>query len=294
MLRNRPRAVTGNKQALVADHRSQSTTTTTPTQNNHTSNNKAIFPFFFASRFMDLMIKTALTEPKYLMGVGGPSSPSITLHINPFSHLKFPFWYQKYHQPPRFPDKFHEVKRHPFRELDSTARTGLALVDALSNDKARTHRESVLEGSDKLVLPGSRSKFEAPPAQEPAVSPSGSRNFAFLDDQVPLRGRLSVSEIERLADYTCVISRGPNPTATHIFGSSVVDKYCLPSEVKKHALLGPDNFLSSCHTCKKSIEQNADIYIYRGEKAFCSNECRFEQILRDEAEIAVEADDVSL
>ncbi|KAF8006525.1 hypothetical protein BT93_K0734 [Corymbia citriodora subsp. variegata] len=291
MLRNRPRAVAGNKQALVADHRSQSTTTA---PNNHASSNQTIFSSFLASRFMHLMIKTALTEPKYVMGVGDPSSPSSTLHINPFSHLKFPFWYQNYHQPPSFPERFHEVNKHPLRELDSTTRTGLALVDTLSNNKARDHQESDVEGSDKLVLPGSRSKLEAPPVQEPAVSPSRSPNFAFLDDQVPMRGRLSVSEMELSEDYTCVISHGSNPKATHIFGSSVVETYCLPSEVKKHTQYGPDSFLSSCYTCKKSIEQNADIYIYRGEKAFCSSECRYREILRDEAEIVAEVDDVSL
>ncbi|KAI6674754.1 hypothetical protein NL676_002660 [Syzygium grande] len=287
MLRNRPRAVTGNKQALVADQRSQSAATA---QNMHASNNKSIFPSFLASRFMHLMFKTALTEPKYVMGVGGPSSPSATLHINPFSHLKFPFWYQNYQQHPRFPDKFHEANKYPFRELDSTARTGLALVDTLSNNKARIHQESVIKGSDKLVLPGSRLKFEAPPIQEPAVSPSGSPNFAFLDYQTPLRGRLSVSEMELSEDYTCVISHGPNPTATHIFGSSVVETYCLSIEVKKQTLFGPDNFLSSCYTCKKSIEQNADIYIYRGEKAFCSSECRYQEMLQDEAEAEIFAE----
>ncbi|XP_030545962.2 protein MARD1-like [Rhodamnia argentea] len=292
MLRNRPRAVTGNKQALVADQRSQSTTNP---QNNPTSNNKSIFPSFLASRFMHLTIKTALTQPKYVMVAGSPSSPTITHHINPFSHLKFPFWYQHYHQHPRFPEKFHGVDKHPFRELDSTTRAGLALVDTLSNNKARPHQESVVRGSDRLVLPGSRSKLEAPPVQEPAVSPSGSPNFAFLDDLASARrGCLSVSEMELSEDYTCVISHGPNPTATHIFGSSVVEMYCLSSEVKKQTLLGPDSFLSSCYTCKKGIEQDADIYIYRGEKAFCSSDCRYQEILQDEAEIVAEADGVSL
>lgn len=103
-----------------------------------------------------------------------------------------------------------------------------------------------------------------------------------------------MSEMQLSEDYTCVISHGPNPTATHIFGSSVVETYCLSSEVKKQKLLGPESFLSSCHTCKKSIEQNADIYIYRGEKAFCSSDCRYQEILRDEAELVAEADGASL
>lgn len=39
--------------------------------------------------------------------------------------------------------------------------------------------------------------------------------------------------------------------------------------------------MSSCFTCKKKLEGN-DIYIYRGEKAFCSANCRDQQILIEE------------
>ncbi|KAK3212898.1 hypothetical protein Dsin_017604 [Dipteronia sinensis] len=42
-----------------------------------------------------------------------------------------------------------------------------------------------------------------------------------------------------------------------------------------------DDFLSFCHSCNKKLE-GKDIYIYRGEKAFCSLDCRSEQILIDE------------
>ncbi|KAL2327301.1 hypothetical protein Fmac_020728 [Flemingia macrophylla] len=40
-------------------------------------------------------------------------------------------------------------------------------------------------------------------------------------------------------------------------------------------------FLSSCHLCRKNLH-GEDIYMYRGEKAFCSNECRSRQIMMDE------------
>ncbi|KAK4756866.1 hypothetical protein SAY87_006993 [Trapa incisa] len=40
-------------------------------------------------------------------------------------------------------------------------------------------------------------------------------------------------------------------------------------------------FLSSCHSCGKKL-QGEDIYMYRGEKAFCSTECRSRQITMDE------------
>ncbi|XP_030538487.1 FCS-Like Zinc finger 13-like [Rhodamnia argentea] len=41
------------------------------------------------------------------------------------------------------------------------------------------------------------------------------------------------------------------------------------------------DFLSSCHLCGKKLH-DIDIYMYRGEKAFCSTECRSTQMTMDE------------
>ncbi|KAL6222084.1 hypothetical protein ACLB2K_005476 [Fragaria x ananassa] len=41
------------------------------------------------------------------------------------------------------------------------------------------------------------------------------------------------------------------------------------------------DFLSSCHLCSKKLD-GLDIYMYRGDKAFCSTECRATQIMNDE------------
>ncbi|KAI3892234.1 hypothetical protein MKX03_030202 [Papaver bracteatum] len=43
----------------------------------------------------------------------------------------------------------------------------------------------------------------------------------------------------------------------------------------------PSDFLSSCYLCRKMLH-GKDIYMYRGEKAFCSTECRYQQIAADE------------
>ncbi|CDP12493.1 unnamed protein product [Coffea canephora] len=40
-------------------------------------------------------------------------------------------------------------------------------------------------------------------------------------------------------------------------------------------------FLNSCFLCKKQLH-GLDIFMYRGEKAFCSAECRYQQISIDE------------
>ncbi|KAL1540057.1 FCS-Like Zinc finger 3-like [Salvia divinorum] len=43
------------------------------------------------------------------------------------------------------------------------------------------------------------------------------------------------------------------------------------------------HFLDSCSLCQKHLSQNSDIYMYRGNAPFCSQECRQEQIEMDEA-----------
>ncbi|CAL9245671.1 unnamed protein product [Arabidopsis halleri] len=42
------------------------------------------------------------------------------------------------------------------------------------------------------------------------------------------------------------------------------------------------HFLESCSRCRKTLSLNSDIFMYRGDMAFCSQECRQEQIESDE------------
>lgn len=83
---------------------------------------------------------------------------------------------------------------------------------------------------------------------------------------------LSPREVmEASEDYTRVIARGPNPRTTHIFDDRVV--------------VVEDEFLRWCHGCSKDLGQGNDIFMYRGEMAFCSHECRYrEMLLFDEEE----------
>lgn len=41
-------------------------------------------------------------------------------------------------------------------------------------------------------------------------------------------------------------------------------------------------FLQACFLCKRRLGPDTDIYMYRGDAAFCSAECRHEQIVIDE------------
>ncbi|KAK9682545.1 hypothetical protein RND81_10G081500 [Saponaria officinalis] len=105
---------------------------------------------------------------------------------------------------------------------------------------------------------------------------------------------LSPEEIELSEDYTCVISRGPVPKTTHIFCDCVLE--CHPNcqicgnknnceiSAPSPSPFPTNDFLTYCYYCKKRLEDGKDIYMYRGEKAFCSSDCRFEEISIEEEE----------
>ncbi|KAL1547030.1 FCS-Like Zinc finger 5-like isoform X2 [Salvia divinorum] len=42
------------------------------------------------------------------------------------------------------------------------------------------------------------------------------------------------------------------------------------------------NFLRDCFLCKRRLISGQDIYMYRGDTAFCSPECRQHQMTKDE------------
>ncbi|KZV41591.1 hypothetical protein F511_15360 [Dorcoceras hygrometricum] len=44
------------------------------------------------------------------------------------------------------------------------------------------------------------------------------------------------------------------------------------------------HFLDSCSLCNRPLSHNSDIFMYRGNTPFCSQECRQEQIEIDEAD----------
>ncbi|KAJ7966086.1 DUF581 domain-containing protein [Quillaja saponaria] len=113
-------------------------------------------------------------------------------------------------------------------------------------------------------------------------------------------GSVSASEIELSEDYTCVISHGPNPKTTHIYGDCILECHSnylsnlgkneekeigVPQAANSFETSIPyssNDFLRICYNCDKKLEEGKDIYIYRGEKAFCSLTCRALEIMIDE------------
>ncbi|KAK3193754.1 hypothetical protein Dsin_025064 [Dipteronia sinensis] len=159
------------------------------------------------------------------------------------------------------------------------------------------HHSSSSNSSNKMVIFGTNLRVQIPPLPpsniSPAdfgiktknnsqLSPTGSANSSThtKDSSRVVTACLSATEMELSEDYTCVISHGPKPKTTHIFDNCIIESYYSLSD-KLMINSPPENFLSFCYTCKKNLEQKNDIYIYRGEKAFCSQECRYQEMLVD-------------
>ncbi|KAG9443918.1 hypothetical protein H6P81_015258 [Aristolochia fimbriata] len=76
----------------------------------------------------------------------------------------------------------------------------------------------------------------------------------------------------------------------------VITKSNIPrSSSSSAALLSPSSnslpaatFLDECFLCKKRLLPEKDIYMYRGDRAFCSVECRCRQIFMDEESVVSE------
>lgn len=179
-------------------------------------------------------------------------------------------------------------------------KTGLAIINSLDDEKSLDHNINSsrpnsctrFQLSSKLkiqvpIIPGSNTHSSQ--SSDDSSTPSSGLNSEVQAGGSPnfSTSCLSWSEMELSEDYTCVISHGPNPKTTRIFDNCIVESCCgvvALSDLKhEYNLSSPSqSFLSSCHTCNKHLGHGNDIYMYRGEKAFCSNECRCEEIFLDE------------
>ncbi|CAL0316147.1 unnamed protein product [Lupinus luteus] len=270
LLRNRTRAVT--KPALMADHSSHSS----PKSNHIYSTTMPFSSLFVSPKFRDFTLKCfygaeALRSPASILDTTIALCPS----VNPFSC-------ENTTVPPT-------QKRSLWNNIDSKG-IGLALV---KDDEVVDDVNSVNKTNGKVLF-GKQLRVKIPPLPPPSnFSPFQTCDSDFgtsskdpqntgicTNDSLHADADVvSLSEMELSEEYTCIISHGPNPRTTHIFDNCILESYCsLPN--KPHSTLV--NFLSFCYTCKKHLEQTKDIFIYRGEKAFCSRECRYQEIALDD------------
>ncbi|CAL4941887.1 unnamed protein product [Urochloa decumbens] len=134
---------------------------------------------------------------------------------------------------------------------EAAGHAGLGLAGALNGDAVSPPAATVLTGRS----------FRSPA-------------FAGADRLV-----VSPREMEASEGYTRVVDRGgPSPRTTHIFDGRVVAVDGCSGVLAGGGDDG-DEFLRWCHGCSKDLGHGKDIFMYRGEMAFCSHECRYREML---------------
>ncbi|CAL0310351.1 unnamed protein product [Lupinus luteus] len=256
LIRNRSRAVT--KPPFMADHH---------TSSSHQSTNQT---------YLTTMIPSLFASPKFihyftnnnnnnsLSGTQALTTPTSLLYtkpllISPFGFFGYPFSYAN------------NSKSSSIHKIESK-NIGLALVSALKDEPFDENSGEPNKGNN--VLFGTQLRLK--------VKDSQNKDLDCTREVV--EGVVSMSEMELSEEYTCVISHhGPNPRTTHIFNNCIVEESYSYFSVPKNSELyaNSESFLSFCYTCKKLLDQTKDIFIYRGEKAFCSPECRYKEMVLD-------------
>ncbi|XP_031474243.1 FCS-Like Zinc finger 8-like [Nymphaea colorata] len=214
-------------------------------------------------------------------------SPTSILDSKPFSGFGNYFWPDRRSQSP---ESGAESKHHPS--------VALGLVDAL--DQETDIENGFSKPENKMVLFGSQLRihipqradspvFRSPVTSSPSSASSCRSNWGAEESPTVC---LTPREMEQSEDYTCVITRGPNPRTTHIYGDRIIESCNTgsPASSRKEQPVFADrrevypsnSFLSFCYACRKKLGEKDDIFMYRGEKAFCSSECRYQEILFDE------------
>ncbi|KAB2623705.1 hypothetical protein D8674_042058 [Pyrus ussuriensis x Pyrus communis] len=106
-------------------------------------------------------------------------------------------------------------------------------------------------------------------------------------------GGVQEFEEDSSENYTYVTLRGQKKSCTKVYydggdcaGSAMHRRassggLTICADDLESSVFSTSDFLSCCHLCKKNLH-GKDIYMYRGEKAFCSTECRSTEIVADE------------
>ncbi|CAL4955585.1 unnamed protein product [Urochloa decumbens] len=156
-------------------------------------------------------------------------------------------------------------------------RVGLGLVDSLVDENPTPlGGRKVLLGSEMRITDNlSRKNSSTSPVQAGEVEQKDDNMSDGLEGSI-----MSLDDIVNSEDYTCVVSRGPNPKTTHIFGDRVFElqvENLMHGESKDGENMSPlvkEGAMSFCSFCSEKLKEGKDIYIYQGDKAFCSAECR--------------------
>ncbi|CAN8258449.1 unnamed protein product [Cochlearia groenlandica] len=166
-------------------------------------------------------------------------------------------------------------------------RIGLAIIDSLIQEE--NQEPGLARPISGTVLFGSQIRIRV--SDPPRSSSEEKKKPVSGSDLEPDRIFTGYSDIELSEDYTCVTCHGPNPRTIHIFDDCIVESkpgvvfFRSSDPVNESDHFSPDSFLSKCCKCKKNLGPRDDIFMYRGERAFCSSECRSLEMVLDENNI---------
>nr|GEU73470.1 hypothetical protein [Tanacetum cinerariifolium] len=205
----------------------------------------------------------------------------------------------QFSQNPVKPAKILEENKNPFEKFEFEPENGIKLALVQENQTDSIPKPNAIS---RKVLFGSNLKIQIPYDPFSNGPDENSRDFGIKTRKPEFSGQLartgsrtgsgsgresvdgmSLSEMELSEEYTRVISYGSNPKTTHIYDNCVVESCCdgIISGANESPKSPWQSFLSFCHGCKKNLEDDCDIFMYRGEKAFCSEECRCKEMILD-------------
>ncbi|CAK9166289.1 unnamed protein product [Ilex paraguariensis] len=169
---------------------------------------------------------------------------------------------------------------------------GLGIVAALNNDLDQTLDPFSSAKSSRAAI------LAISPRSNPI--PILSKTFSSVSAKFGRPNLADVEDMELSEGYTCVIShignnlikkreyfdgefRCGSESTTSYWVSSGLFSASSPAAASEVDLpeFGASDFLNSCNLCKKLLH-GLDIFMYRGEKAFCSADCRSKHISVDE------------
>ncbi|KAL5231880.1 hypothetical protein ABZP36_030656 [Zizania latifolia] len=165
-------------------------------------------------------------------------------------------------------------------ELGKAGATAAASATVMSVPCSRFYGD-VKSGPEVTVSSGAQPGVNGHPADLGKFPATGSLP-ASIGCQRRYIGSVSATEVERSEDYTRIIAHGPNPKTTHIFGDCILEP-CTESYLLVKLSDSGEELRRFCSSCKKKLDGN-DICFYRGDKAFCSGDCRHQEILAEDEE----------
>ncbi|CAD5192886.1 unnamed protein product [Musa acuminata subsp. malaccensis] len=74
-----------------------------------------------------------------------------------------------------------------------------------------------------------------------------------------------------------------SPTHSHLLISQTsLGKNTSSSSSSSSSSFSTSSFLEHCFLCRRRLQEGSDIFMYRGDRAFCSEECRCRHMFVDE------------